>query len=38
MILSYDVKKEYVKKINAARGCYTQCYINSDCGSDYGCK
>ena len=21
-----------------ARGCYTQCYEHSDCGSDYGCK
>ena len=39
MKIKFNVKqKEYLKKVVARKGCYTQCYINSDCGSDYGCK
>lgn len=36
MEITYIVQNE-IKEVNYGRGCYTQCYINSDCGSDYRC-
>ena len=36
MEISYFIEES--KDLGMARGCYTQCYINSDMGSDYRCK
>lgn len=39
MEITYEVILEKsAQQENESYGCYTQCYINSDCGSDYGCK
>lgn len=36
MVITYFIEES--KDCGMARGCYTQCYMNSDCGSDYHCK
>ena len=36
MEIVYDIL-EAIETSTMASGCYTQCYMNSDCGSDYGC-
>ena len=38
MEITYEVIEKSTTQENESYGCYTQCYINSDCGSDYGCK
>lgn len=38
MEINYEVKKEVESENPHGKGCYTNCYEHSDCGSDYGCK
>lgn len=38
MEITYEIIEKSTIQENESYGCYTQCYINSDCGSDYGCK
>ena len=38
MEITYEIIEKSTTPGNESYGCYTQCYINSDCGSDYGCK
>lgn len=39
MKISYEVEKSVKSAISCTqgKGCFTQCYFNSDCGSDLGC-